>query len=113
MKKILCITLALLCLVMLCSCGKDADVTNGDFKLQATVEEVNLLRIEVEVYNSDYAFGTYWVLTSNSTSFLDKEGNTISRSDIQVGDKVEITYGGQVMMSYPPQIAARVVQIVK
>ena len=112
MKKILCITLALLCLAMLCSCGKEANVTN-EFKLNAVVEEVNLLRIEVEVYNSDYAFGTYWVLTSSQTLFLDSEGNTISRSGIKAGDKVEITYGGQVMMSYPPQIAARVVQIVK
>ena len=32
---------------------------------------------------------------------------------INVGDKVEITYGGQVMMSYPPQIVAKKIIVLK
>ena len=68
-------------------------------------------RIEIEVINSDYAFGIYWVLISDSTTIQRTDGSKISLSDIKVGDTVEITYGGQVMMSYPPQIAARKVTL--
>ncbi len=68
-------------------------------------------RIEIEVINSDYAFGIYWVLVSESTTLQRADGSAISLSDIKVGDTVEITYGGQVMMSYPPQIAARKVTL--
>ena len=62
-------------------------------------------KLEVEVTESEYTFGTYWVIT-DSTKFYDKLGNEISKSDIKVGDSVKIYYGGQVMLSYPPQIVA-------
>ena len=79
--------------------------------LKATVTALGE-KLEVEVYDSDYAFGTYLVITSASTKYLDSEGNTVTRSDVKVGDKVEIYYGGQVMMSYPPQIvAAKILKI--
>ena len=37
---------------------------------------------------------------------LDASGKKISPSDIVAGDKVEIFYSGQVMLSYPPQVYA-------
>lgn len=67
--------------------------------------------LEIEVINSDYAFGIYWVLTFDETEFLNKSGEKITKNDISVGDMVEITYGGQTMLSYPPQIVAQRVKI--
>ena len=81
-----------------------------EFVLTGIVNSVSD-RIEIEVINSDYAFGIYWVLISDSTTIQRADGSKISLSNIKVGDTVEITYGGQVMMSYPPQIAARKVTL--
>ena len=81
--------------------------TGEQFVLKATVKSVSdPHHIEVEVIESDYAFGVYWVLTGADTVYIDASGNSIAKSDIKVGDTVKITYGGQVMMSYPPQIVA-------
>ena len=43
--------------------------------------------------------------------YLDKNGNRTVKAFLKVGDTVEITYGGQVMMSYPPQIVALKIQV--
>ena len=80
------------------------------FVLKAVVNSITD-KLEVEVIESDYAFGVYWVLISDSTKYENSEGASISLSDIQPGDTVERTYGGQVMMSYPPQIVAQKVTL--
>ena len=85
---------------------------NEGFVLKAIVKSTSdPNRIEAEVIESDYAFGIYWVLTSGDTVFYSADGVAVSRDAIKVGDTVEITYGGQVMMSYPPQIVASKIQI--
>ena len=76
------------------------------FVLKAIVKAVNNEHIEVEVIDSDYAFGTYWILTSSDTKYYNKDGSEISRNSIKVGDTVEITYSGQTMLSFPPQVVA-------
>ena len=68
-------------------------------------------KITVEVLESDYTSGTHLVITSDSTIFLGKNGNEISRSDLKENDVVEISYSGQVMLSYPPQIVALQIKI--
>ena len=73
--------------------------------MTATVKSVGD-RIEVDVVESEYTSGVHWVITSESTLYLDKSGAAISRSDIRAGDTVKIIYSGQVMMSLPPQIVA-------
>ena len=84
---------------------------NDAFVLKATVSSAEEAgRLLVEVIESDYAFGPYWVLVGGDTLFLDSSGKVIAQSEICVGDTIEITYGGQVMMSYPPQIVASKVQ---
>ena len=83
---------------------------DGEFVLKATVLSLTDHHIEVEVIESDYAFGIYWVLTSADTVFLDANGKSISLSNIKAGDTIKITYSGQVMMSYPAQIVAHKIQ---
>lgn len=119
--------LAVLCLVLLVTGCQPSGETNtddpfgkggevvpkvDDFVLKAKVISVNDRNIEVEVIESDYAFGVYWVLTNESTVYFDKDGSSINRVDIKPDSTVEITYGGQVMMSYPPQIVAHKIKTV-
>ena len=109
-KKILALAIAT---IMLFAVGcSPADVGTGGnalgekFVLKAVVKNTDTKgQLEVEVIESDYAEGIYWVHTSDA-KFVDAEGKSISVNDVNVGDTVKITYGGQVMMSYPPQIVA-------
>jgi hypothetical protein len=60
-------------------------------------------KLIVDVVDSPIAEGEYAVNTSPSTKI---SGAGSSLSDIAVGDLIEITYTGQVMLSLPPQIIA-------
>ena len=102
-----------LCLIMIISnfgargsyCNGSGENANRSFTMVAEVRDTGE-KIEVEVLKSQYAAGTYLVITSDKTEFSSKEEGEISRSDIHIGDTVEIVYGGEVMLSYPPQIVA-------
>lgn len=114
MKKFLLTVLSFAILPMLFSCkaednDKIDDETN-EFKMLAIVKNVGE-KLEVEVIESDYAFGEYWVITPDDIPYTDKDGDAVSRADLKPGDKIEITYSGQVMMSYPPQIVAKAIKL--
>ncbi len=65
-------------------------------------------RLEVEVIESDSGMvGVFWVITSEETLYTDSVGNKIGREALKAGDLLRIRFGGQIMMSYPPQIVAR------
>ena len=124
MKKLLSLLLLFPLLLLLPCCAKDADTpdtpdTEPEEALQdnagltATVTALSD-KLEVNVIEGDHgATGVYWVITSDSTLFFDADGNKITRDDVQIGDTVEIRYTGQVMMSYPPQIVAVRVTVIK
>ncbi len=104
MKKTLISVSLLLAVLLLCACSAEAK-PDGSFKMTATVTALGE-KLEVEVIEAEYAEGKYLVITSNESEFYDADGKEISLSDLTVGDKIEIRYGGQVMMSLPPQILA-------
>ena len=109
MKRISLVAFILL-LPLLFACSKGgSDNMNNDakdkFQMKATVTMVGE-KIEVEVIESEYASGPFWIITSDSTAFLNASGKKITREDIKAGDTVTVTYNGQVMMSYPPQVVA-------
>ncbi len=103
MKKILKSIICLLSLGLLVSCGNGCLET---YTMKATVSALSSARLEVEVYSAQYAEGPYSIIVDSTTKITDASGNKITLSDIAVGDKIEITYGGQVMLSYPPQVFA-------
>lgn len=115
MKRFLRILLLLLALGALSSCGgKNAENENTDgaddkFVMYAEITNVTD-KIEVNVYEAEYAEGTYWINTDAGTKITDENENKISRSDLSIGDKIKITYNGQVAMSYPPQVFAREIE---
>ena len=68
-------------------------------------------RVVVDVIEAPYTSGVHWVITNDDTKFIGLDGRAITRGDLAVGDVVEITYSGQVMMSYPPQIVAQSIKV--
>ena len=117
MKKIIVVAFVLLILAaLLVSCYEEevkptmADDGTG-VKMTAVVKGIGD-KIEVEVIEGDYdASGIYWVNFSNETVFTNSQNVRLSIDDLKVGDTVEIIYGGQVAMSYPPQIFAKKIVI--
>ena len=67
--------------------------------------------LEIEIVDSTIAFGPYRVLIGDSTTFYGVNGEEIDRETIELDDIIEVVFSGQVMMSYPPQIAAKRVYI--
>ena len=116
MKKLIFVATVLLVLVLFVSCYEEGDkqtmVDDGTgVKMTAIVKNIGD-KIEVEVIEGEYdASGIFWVNFSGETVFVDANDVVISISDLKAGDIVEITYGGQVAMSYPPQIYAKRIQI--
>lgn len=87
--------------------GVEEKNENGEFFFKAKVTSVSdKSHIEVEIIDSEVAFGTYWVLVGDQTEYVGADSVPIRREDIKVGDTIEIIFGGQVMQSYPPRIAA-------
>jgi hypothetical protein len=82
----------------------------AEFVLKAIVKKVENDRLVVEVIESDYAFGIYHVLTA-SAKYYNKNGSQVTRESIMVGDTIELTYSGQTMLSYPPQVVAYQIRI--
>ena len=107
MKKILKTILLFFSLGLLASCGENnsGDVISSRFAMKATVTNIGD-RIEVNVYEAEYAEGIYWLVTDKNTIVTGQKGEELSLSDIKLGDNIEVEYNGQVMMSYPPQVYA-------
>ena len=110
MKKYIALAIVILTLLLAGCQGEGQTPITGDFTLKATVKNVdNIQSIEVEVIESEYASGPYIVHTS-SAAFINADGQPLDPSEIAVGDTLQISYSGQVMMSYPPQIVALKIQ---
>lgn len=116
MKKLTILIIVALTLLSLLSCGSSDHSENptGDTDgTKMTAEIINIGdKLEVNVIEGEYgASGIYWVIIDDSTPTFDYDGKVIGISDLKVGDTIEITYSGQVMMSYPPQIVAKKIVI--
>lgn len=120
MKKIALIVLFILVLTLFVSCYLTEAVTKTLTEEEQNLEGVKMTaivksisdKIEVEVIEGEYgASGIYMVNFSSDTVFTDSDNVQLTVSDVEVGDVIEITYSGQVMLSYPPQIVALKVQI--
>ena len=113
MKKLSLVAFILLLpLLFACNGGEKDNMSstkNDEFVMKATVIAVGE-KIEVEVTESEYTSGPFWIITSDSTEFLNASGKKITRGDIKAGDTVTVTYNGQVMMSYPPQVVALIIK---
>lgn len=113
MKNVYTLLIAFFVILMFAGCSpenNDAESPSTDVKMTAKVINVGEF-VEVEVTESDYTSGIHWVITSEDTVILNKYGFRASRNDLSPNQEVEITYSGQVMMSYPPKIVARKIKM--
>ncbi len=113
MNKIkLILSVAILC-AMLLSCTMFDTEKDDMNNVKMTAEIISIdEKIEVKVIEGEYgASGIYLVITGIETQYFSASGSPTLKSALNVGDVVEITYSGQVMMSYPPQISAKKITV--
>lgn len=111
MKRFIAFIMIIACAAAIISCGNEPseEVNMDGVKMTAKIIAIND-KIEVEVIEEINGMtGKFWVNTSPTTAILDKNGNPLLM--LEVGQIVEITFDGKVMMSYPPQIAAQKIQV--
>ena len=106
MKSLKAVVTIFLAIFLTVSCDYSENIGDtNQVVMKASVTEVGRTLI-VEVLESEYTDGVYHVHTSEQTEFLKADGAEAALSDIHAGDVIEITYSGQVMLSYPPQVVA-------
>ena len=86
---------------------------DGEVVFRGQVTSIDKKEIQMEIVDSEIAFGIYRVLYNSETPFFGLDGQQITLSDIEIGDVIEVVFSGQVMQSYPPQIAARRIYLAK
>ena len=115
MKRIILSLLLLLALpvsVVANAPDSDTNVSGSDIRVKMIAEVLSVGdEIYVRVLESEYTSGVHIVITGEATKYFNACHEKMSHEDIKVGDRVEIFYNGQVMMSYPPKIVARKIVI--
>lgn len=86
---------------------------DGEVVFRGQVTSIDKKEIQMEIVDSEIAFGIYRVLYNSETPFFGLDGQQITLSDIEIGDVIEVVFSGQVMQSYPPQIAAKRIYLAK
>ena len=113
MKRFIVFIIIIACALSIISCGTESsgEANVNGVEMTAKIISIND-KIEVEVIENENGMtGIFWVNFSSDTIFLDENGSKISLLSLGVGDEIIITYSGQVMMSYPPQISAKKIQL--
>jgi hypothetical protein len=122
MKKTALIIMTALALLLFAGCGarteggsSDNGIQGGNseqaptrtdgFTMIAKVKSVGD-RVEVDVISAEYASGIFHIIVGENTLIYSALGNEITKQELKSGDTVEITYNGQIMLSYPPQVVA-------
>ncbi len=92
-------------------CGDD-DMVSENIKAEMVAEilEINDT-ILVEIKDSEYLTGKCTIILHEDISYVSNNGGKISKSNLKIGDTIKIGYGGQVMLSYPPQVVAYVIEL--
>ena len=110
-KSIYVIAIILLtCIMLVCTSCEEVEPVDGA-KMTAVIKSVSE-KIEVDVIEGDYEVsGIFWVNIGSGTVIVNQNGIRVTKSSLKVGDVIEITYSGQVMLSYPPQIVALQIQV--
>lgn len=79
---------------------------NDEVVFIGTVLENNgtTLLVEPQAESDELKSADKISISINDTAIKDKENKEISVEEIKVGERVEITYNGQIAESYPAQI---------
>lgn len=118
MKKSLLLLFVILLFCSLSSCnlpngddsGNENENPTDTATISGTVTAVTS-RIEILADETEISSGPYSVIITDDTDFYFANGAKAAIDDVDIGQKVEITFSGQVMLSYPAQIVAHKVVI--
>ena len=118
MKKSLLLLFVILLFCSLSSCNLPTGDDSGNENenpadpavISGTVTAVNN-RIELLADETEISSGPYSVIITDTTEFYFENGGKAALDDVKTGHKVEISFNGQVMLSYPAQIVAHKVVI--
>ena len=106
MRIIKGIIIALTSFLLLAGCA-DRTGAESEYRFRAVVKAVTDDGIEATVSLEDGVhFGEYRILTGDNTQYCSTDGKSVARESIEQGDVIEVTYNGQVMRSFPPQVVA-------
>ena len=124
MKKVLSIILLLALSLSVCSCKDNQTTDQGGTQNGAQVgggvatddgKMIITARID-EIYNAflnvTATDGVVYRVNVGKATAYTRDGVGIVKEALEVGDKIEITYNGQVTRSVPPQISALDINIV-
>lgn len=100
--------LIIICSLFLISCTKVNPEAN--FSFTAVITSIGE-EIEVNITESEYLEGVCILLIDKAVIY--KNDEKILKKDLQIGDKIEIHYTGQVMLSYPPKVNAITIKVIK
>ena len=81
-----------------------------DYKFNAIILEFENGSILVDTEDEN-VFGEYSVNIGATTKYYDKEGKEIAKEDLKEGDKITVSYNGQVARSLPPQVFAQAIKL--
>ena len=105
MKILKKIIIGALSLMLLAGCSENE--APSEYKFRAVVNEIGEGELLVTVSDEDgLHFGEYRVLVSTRTVYYLSDGVKGNIGSVEHGDVIEVTYNGQVMRSFPPQVAA-------
>ena len=124
MKKVLSIILLLALSLGVCSCknnqvtdqggtqngAQGGGVATDDGKMIITARIDEIYNAYLNVTATDGV--AYRVNLGKATAYT-RDGVDIAKEALEVGDRIEITYNGQVTRSLPPQIAALDINIIE
>ncbi len=102
--RFLTLLLAVPFLLTIGGCANESNPQGEEYVLTGRILAIGD-KIEIDITSGEYAYGIYHIIYT-SAEISDRDGNHISISSLKTGDEIRVIYGGQVMMSYPPQVAA-------
>jgi len=114
-----CLLLISLLLSTLSSCKENggSDMNNiENEEAQEFVMKAELIqkgeKLLVNVIEAEYASGDYLIIVPSEIEIKGNGTEPLTVESIPEGAHLRITYNGQVMMSLPPQVVAREIEII-
>lgn len=108
MRRLIVLLFIILSTPFLQNSRQEENMNEYKFYMTATITNIDE-KISVNVISGEFAYGDYLIITGDDTQY----SGVSSKEQLQVGDTIKITYGGQVMMSYPPQVVAKNIEVLK
>lgn len=121
MKKVLSIILLLSVMLGVCACKKNNGATDGGANGGTTPPlEDGQMKITAKI---DEIYNKFLIVTASDgvkyranvgpATVYARDGVEIAKDALAVGDRIDITYNGQVTRSIPPQISALHISIIE